>query len=173
VLAVASVITFVKGKSYTQADVQPTFPWTKYGIGVLPVWQERGLNKLLAGTGMVATHIHGTRQDILNCINADLPVIVNIALPWDKGVGHAIVAVGYDSDPGYIIFYDPARGDYYTEDEIRKYWNRGRDLKSFDELLASTNGILGPNSLVIITPELPTSPNLSPGNNNSGKFIPV
>ena len=173
VLAVASVLTFVTGNVYTQADVQPTFPSTYHGIGVLPVFQERGLNKLLDEAhkdDWIAKHLHGTRDDILTYLQCDLPVIVNIAIPYSKGIGHSLVAVGVDPDTGQIVFYNPRFGDYYLEDEIKDQYNFGRGLKTFEELLTNNNIILGSGSLVTITPnlDLGTYPYLPSNNGASG-----
>ncbi len=172
VLAVASVISFVKQDKYVQADIQPTFPWTqliyipftKHTLGILPVWEEWGLNKLLNGTGIAAKHFHGTREDIIGCLNYASPVIVNFALPGGDG-GHAIVAIGIDPDTGQIVFYDPARGDYYLEDDIVDYWRP--DLNSFTELLAEQNVFLGGGSFVTIMPDpSPSLPSNDGGRNN-------
>ena len=173
VLAVASVLTFVTGNVYTQADVQPTFPSTYHGIGVLPVFQERGLNKLLDEAhkdDWIAKHLHGTRDDILTYLQCDLPVIVNIAIPWGDGIGHSLVAVGIDPDTGQIAFYNPADGRYYLENEIKDWYEFCNSFNTFEDLLEWNNLILGSGSLVTIQQNLvlgTNSPTYSSGGGTS------
>lgn len=144
-VSIAVSLSIVYGSKISQDDVQVLFPNTYVGIGVVP------LQQTMVGLDLTtkATYSQGTRADLMNNLNNNLPTIVSLTLPgWD--IGHAIVAIGFDPVTREIVFFDPATGNIELESKILANYNRGRGFSSFDDLWGASNIFISNNSMVTI-----------------------
>lgn len=93
---------------------------------------------------------------MVNLKNGD-PTLITLAL--HKGVGHVIVAVGYDPDTSEIQFFNPASGKLQSETILIDYYKnmyKWFTFKSFDEWWASSNSFIRANTFVTMSNQPPT-----------------
>jgi RHS repeat-associated protein len=166
VVAIAVAFSILTGYKFTQQDIQPLAPNTKWsipemnlpvigkiqatdGLGVLPFQQKLMVDAM---GGFTAEATHGTRSELMDNLKNGIPTIVTIALDPDKGWGHALVVVGCDDKTGELLFFNPAYGKIQSESELLKYdqYNPGQRYTTFDELWAGQNYIIGGNNMVTV-----------------------
>ncbi len=167
VASVAVSLSILTGHKYTQADIQPIFPHTSIGIGVIPREQEVGINTIFPGQ-IKATFTQGTRADLIANVFKGCPTIVTITIPG-SGYAHALVVIGYDPKTDELIFYNPASGGRETESEILADYGKGRGFKSFEELWADSKPLIPNNSMVTLRKD--NTPIGIPGTGDIGTAI--
>jgi len=167
VVSMAVSLSIVYGTKLTQDEVQGLYPNTYLGIGVVP-FQQTVIDLDLTTE---ATYSQGTRADLLQNLNNNLPTIVSLALPgWD--IGHAIVAIGFDPATSEIIFFNPATGMTAAESQILKDYDKKRGFATFDDLWAASNMFIKNNSMVTIEKvPLPPLNMISPSMGGGGGIV--
>ena len=91
--------------------------------------------------------------------------MISIALPLDKGVGHALCVIGYDPATNQFQFFDPAYGDKIDETKFKSRYG------SFDQVWQNNSNFIIPKaSMVTLKPrELPSLP--TPGGGGLGNEL--
>jgi len=158
VVSSAVAVSILTGHKVTQKDIQWRYPLTHGGIGVHPRDQDDGINVLYPN--LEATYSQGSRADLMNNLQNDLPTIVSLALPASVNgkpvYGHAIVAIGFDPTTGDIQFFNPANKLKMTESDIYSMYNdmwvkeEGISFRDFSDLWSQKNVFIPANSMVTV-----------------------
>ena len=147
VVSVAVALSILYGEKLTQEDVQPLFPSTYVGVGVVPPLQ--GIVMDFDPEIEASYASNGTREDLMNNLEHGTPTLITLAF-HNEGVGHVLVVIGYDPETEEFILFDPAYGDHQQETKILNRWGFDSAITSFDALWARENIFIETEAMVSI-----------------------
>ena len=158
--SIAMALSLLKGFNVDGENLETYLLVTLHktpGIGMIPENQEAALNDIFNFFGepyVAEAETGGTPADlIVNLAKGDI-VIVSVSWgettnikTYQKGIGHAMVVVGYDAEMSELYFLDPGVGDLINQ---RQFIERYKD-DFFTTWLFQPNIFIKAGSMVTIS----------------------
>jgi len=132
IVAMAMAMSTVTGVKFEQSALQPYFPSSYVGIGILPWTLSTTSSIVFSDKIRVSVDFDGNFEKIDTNLENDFPTIILFGLPEHKSIGHYVVIVGKSMERGYIIA-DP-HGIMRDETEFIKRFGESRGLNSFEDI---------------------------------------